>query len=968
MSKYLEGLNQAQQRAVQHGDGPMLIVAGAGTGKTTVLINRLAYLIEQGVPAEQILLVTFTDKAAGELTERADELLPYGYFDHWIETFHSLSSRLLKIYGLEIGVPTDFKTITTVEAWMLIKRNIARFNLKYFRPLGAPDKYISDLVAHFSKLKDQNIWPEEYLDYVAGLKKANSAQSTGDEAEALDVARLSELAEAYHVYNQLLLERKLLDFGDQINYCVKLLKERPNVARILQRQFRYIMVDEFQDTNLAQYELIKLLAQPDNNLVAVGDDDQAIYKFRGASLSNILQFKDDFPQAVDLVLTDNYRSGQAVLDKSYNLIINNNPNRLEVRLGLDKKLRAGKDLKAGVEHWSLVDEPAETQAVVGRIGELHEAALADWADIAILTRSNRDADRFVKELESRGIPAHFMSRKGLYLKPVIVDTLAFCKLLDNYHESSALFRVLSTPAFRMPHDDLMELSRQARHNNRSLYDSLRLADTMPEVSGIGQAAAGKLVAMIVRLSGLAKTASATKVIATIVRDILASYLDRDRQVEEYRFLEQLYRKALSLETVMPEAKLKDFVEYLEMEMDAGETGSLPSFNEDSDTVKVATIHSAKGLEFKYVFVVSMVEERFPSRNQGGGLPIPDGMVKDKNAEGGSHLEEERRLCYVAMTRAKLGLYLTGFRDSGGVRKKKPSRFIAEIGVSTLADDIAVSDGELGKAVKRLDEPEPAKTFYLLPEKFSFSQLEAYDNCPLQYKFAHILKIPAEDKPNLVFGRVIHAVLHDLLAPLIPSVVAPTDLFDIAPQAASALTEERLWELFDRHWTDIGYQSQEQAAEFKASARVMLLKIFNLTLENKQLQIYALERPFSFKVGDYWLKGSIDRIDRKPDGSLMIIDYKTGQPKNKLEYRQKRQLLIYQLALEELTGLKVSSLAFYYMESGELLEFTAKESDLAKVQNEIAETIKSIVSLDFTATPTELCKYCDFRGICEFRRL
>ena len=491
---------------------------------------------------------------------------------------------------------------------------------------------------------------------------------------------------------------------------------------------------------------------------------------------------------------------------------------------------------------------------------------------------------------------------------------------------------------------------------------------MPAISGEGRAAAGKLVAMVARFSDLAKTATATKLIAGIVRDILASYLDRDRQIEEYRYLEQLYRKALSLETVMIDAKLKDFMEYIEMEMDAGETGTLPSFNEDADTVKVATIHSAKGLEFKYVFVVSMVDDRFPSRNQGDRLPIPDGLVKDKNVEGGSHLEEERRLFYVAMTRAKVGLYLTGFKDAGGIRKKKPSRFLAEAGVQTVLEETAGGVTELDKAVIRLDEPEPAKTFYILPDKFSFSQLEAYDNCPLQYKFAHILKIPAEDKPNLVFGRVIHAILKDFLAPLTVSAVAQTDLFGEKVESPDQLAKERLWDIFDRHWTDIGYQSQEQAGEFKAAARSMLLKLLSHIEENGRPQIQALERPFSFKVGEYWLKGSIDRIDLKPDGSLMILDYKTGQPKSKLEYRQKRQLLIYQLALAELTGQKISSLGFYYLESGELLEFTAKESDLAKVENEIAETIKAITSLDFTATPSELCKYCDFRGICEFRRL
>ena len=336
----LEKLNSSQQEAVLSDQGPLLIVAGAGTGKTTVLVNRLAYLaMERKVDPESILVTTFTEKAAGEMKERADRILPYGYFSLWIHTFHGLCERLLRENGLEIGLDSGFKVISETQAWILVKQHLSEFNLDYYSPLGSPTKFIREMLKHFSRLKDENISPEEYLSYAENLKADNDAMlSQSEEGEEMEKARVLELANAYHVYNRLLINNNFLDFGDLIVYTLRLLRERPNVLARYRKQFRYIMVDEFQDTNWAQYELVKLLAAPDNNLAVVGDDNQAIFRFRGASLSNIMQFKDDFPQAKEIILSKNYRSGQKILDAAYRFIKNNDPNTLEAKLGISKEL------------------------------------------------------------------------------------------------------------------------------------------------------------------------------------------------------------------------------------------------------------------------------------------------------------------------------------------------------------------------------------------------------------------------------------------------------------------------------------------------------------------------------------------------------------------------------------------------------------------------------------------------------
>lgn len=356
-------LNKAQKEAVTHTSGPLLLVAGAGTGKTTVLINRLAHLlIDKKVSSEDVLLLTFTEKAAGEMEQRADIVLPYGYVDLWINTFHGFSERIIREHALDIGLDPSFKLLNETDQWVLVKKNLDLFKLDYFAPLGNPSKFISEMLKHFSRLKDENISVKDYKKHVDSLdKKSKIKKLTKEDKDSLsslkqvepeeenDLKKLKELSFAYEVYNNLLLQNSYLDFGDLIVYTIKLFTLRPNILKVYRHKFKYIMVDEFQDTNLAQYELIKLLAAPLNNLMVTGDDDQAVYKFRGASISNIMQFKEDYKEAKEIILIENYRSRQEILDTAYNFILHNNPNRLEYKLKIDKKLQAKNEKIAKID-------------------------------------------------------------------------------------------------------------------------------------------------------------------------------------------------------------------------------------------------------------------------------------------------------------------------------------------------------------------------------------------------------------------------------------------------------------------------------------------------------------------------------------------------------------------------------------------------------------------------------------------
>src|SRR3990167_1439635 len=337
MKKKGFALNLEQEKAVKHQKGPLLIIAGAGTGKTTVITERIKYLIsEKLAKPEEILALTFTEKAAREMEKRVDIALPYGTFAMWISTFHAFTDRILRNDSLNIGISSNFKLLTDAETYLFIKNNILQFNLNFFRPQGNPYKFIEGMIQHFSRLKDEDVNVNSYLDFAKKIK-----------ADKEEKQKYMELAQAYKVYEQLKLKEGVMDFADLIGNTLQLFRKRKSLLTKYQKQFKYILVDEFQDTNFAQYQLVKLLAPVDQkpNLTVVGDDSQSIYKFRGAAISNILSFMEDYTNTNHVVLTTSYRCPQTILDAAYKLIRHNNPDTLESQLGITKNLKSHRDKK-----------------------------------------------------------------------------------------------------------------------------------------------------------------------------------------------------------------------------------------------------------------------------------------------------------------------------------------------------------------------------------------------------------------------------------------------------------------------------------------------------------------------------------------------------------------------------------------------------------------------------------------------
>ncbi|MDO8571755.1 MAG: UvrD-helicase domain-containing protein [bacterium] len=972
----LVDLNDEQRNAVMHDNGPLLIVAGAGTGKTTVISRRIAWLIMSGkCNADEILALTFTDKAAGEMEERVDRLLPYGYVNLWISTFHSFCERILKSHAFDIGLSNDFKLLDQTATWLLMRQNLDRFNLDYYRPLGNPAKFIHALLKHFSRAKDEEISPKEYLEYAEKLRLDGDDPFSGIGDE---VKRITEIANAYHIYEQLLLENNALDFGSLILYTLKLFRQRPAILEKYQKQFKFLLIDEFQDTNWAQYELIKLLAAPQNNIAVVGDDDQSVYKFRGASLANILAFKKDFSGSREVFLVKNYRSTQNILDAAYGFIQQNNPDRLEYQLAqqgesaMKKQLQAQTPNSGTVEHIHCATLDDEIEEILKKMLAIRdEDGETTWGDFAILIRSNDLANPFIHTFHERGIPYQFLGLKGLYTKPIVIDCIAYLAVLSNVHEGPAFYRVLNLPFFGISLLALVQLGHSAYKKGNTLWQVATKIDVEADISEEDQQKIKNVASLVEKHAALTRKSTPGEILVHFLQDSgYLAFLKAEETIERLEmlsYLNQFYQKMKKFQTEYPQGRLRDFMAYLSLEQEAGDEGRLTlDMDVGSDAVKIMTVHGSKGLEFPYVFVVNLVDRRFPTIERNDGIDIPEPLIKEKTSEGDIHLQEERRLFYVAMTRAKKGLFFTSGEDYGGARKKKLSRFLAELGYGKAGYvPSSIHTKKELPSLRHAEREHPHNGAWKLPTSFSFTQLAAFQKCPLQYKYAFLLRIPTFGRPSFSFGKTMHATLQHFFQKIVDTAqTGYTNTKKIPPL-------EELLELYKREWIDEWYPSQKLKDEYTQKGQEILVRLHG-ELETSLPSPKALERDFTIKVGSgidiVTVRGRIDRIDSCEDGSIEIIDYKTGESKDMKNFRaeDKEQLILYQIAAEDVFGEKVARLTYQYLEDGKKVSFLGDEEEKMKLKEKAAGVLQDMKQSNFEATPGFHCRFCDFKDICEFR--
>jgi DNA helicase II / ATP-dependent DNA helicase PcrA len=992
----LGGLNPEQLKAVTHGEGPLLVVAGAGTGKTQVITRRIAWLIatRRAKPSE-ILALTFTEKAAAEMQFRVDQLVPYGYTDAAIGTFHAFGDRIIREYALELGLPTDVRVLTRAEVVIFLREHLFDFDLDLYRPLGDPTRFLGALATLFSRCKDEDISPSAYLEHAATLA-ARAVAMPDDEAIAEEARRQGELARAYGRYQELLAANGFIDFGDQVNMALRLVRTSAAARLELQSRFRFVLVDEFQDTNRAQSELVSILAEPHRNVTVVGDDDQSIYKFRGAAISNILGFRDRYPDARTVVLRRNYRSLAPILDASYRLVRFNDPDRLEVRAGISKRLRPERSESEAstVRLEAFATHAEEADWVAGEIGR----RITDGArprDLAVLVRANGHADPILRSLNVAGIPWRFSGTSGLYARPEVRRLLAFLRAIADPSSSVDVYAVAVAEPYGLGGEDLTAIVNTARRRHRSVWEVLDEVERQPGILRLSPAtrtAVSRFVADLRRFAELAHVHPAGEVLFKFLRDsgTLARLAATDTVAAEeaLRNIARFFDIVRAQSALLSDDRAIFVARHLQTLIEAGDDPPTADLDPDADAVAVLTVHKAKGLEFPVVFMPGLVAGRFPTHARREPLGLPLELVKETFPEGDFQLQEERRLFYVGMTRARDELILSHAADYGGGVARRLSPFVLEALDLPMAMAVPGSGAVAVPPLERLaafDPPErgasAARGPVDEPLLLSFYAVDDYLTCPLKFKYGHVLRVPLAPHHALIYGSALHKAVQE---------------FHRRHARGEVMTEDELTAAFELAWTNEGFLTRDHEEARLAAGRDALRRFREEQLKPGSVIPAYVERDFSFTLDGDRVRGRWDRVDiepaadggaAEPDGApaphadtvsptlgltgrerVTITDYKSSDVRDPVKARKRAreslQLQIYAMGYEALTGRLPDYLQLHFLDSGLVGRVEVDPKRLEKARQKIAVAAAGMRARDYTAKPDRMaCSYCPFREIC-----
>ncbi|HVE80815.1 MAG TPA: ATP-dependent DNA helicase [Candidatus Dormibacteraeota bacterium] len=906
MESTLRSLNPEQRRAVEHLDGPLLVIAGAGTGKTEVITSRIAYLINHHhIPASQIIALTFTDKAAREMEERVDTLLPLGLNLPQVQTFNSFGDQLLREYALDMGLPISAKLMSKTQQLLLLIEHFDDLELEYFAPRGNPSDLFINLLGYFSTLRNELIQPEDYGKYAA-----KSAESAAGEEEKLEADKHLELSNLYKKYTQIKKKKGLMDYDDQINLVIELMDKRPNISKEIRERYRYILVDEFQDTNYAQNYLLELVAGKKGNLMVVGDDDQSIYKFRGAAVSNILRFSETFQDVERIVLTRNYRSTQKILDASYRLIQHNNPDRLEFKYQINKVLAAS---ETGTEP-TLLPQPdyhAETEAVAALLAK-RIASGTKPADIAVLARKHKQLEALVPSLQRHKVPFSLLGPQKLYKQPEVELVVHALRYLSDPHNSEALYHLLAREPFKLDIHQLAAAAGGAKRMNMPLRQYLQEHHTG---SKDFNASLTKFLAFFDALRDSAANRSVLEVAYSFLTESgyirqLETRADQDPTIPaRFKNLERFLQLLTDFSSIAHDASLQAFASQFDHFRDFTSEEAFQEADYALDEVRLLTIHQSKGLEFETVVLFDFNQTDFPGSSRTESLKIPDTLLAGEVLPAGNwHLQEERRLAYVAMTRAKKELVMTFSPNHGSKRLRRPSIFLQE----ALGDKVEIPEAET--ATFTLDR------FASVADNKKLVQSRLYDNkgrlrltpyqiddyltCPYNFRYRVLLQVPQGPNPVLMYGNIIHQAINQYYV----------------MKRQGKIDEAVLLKMIEDLWVSQGFTTKQQEDKMIKQAQSTVKKFIVQGSKSDLMPVHS-EHPFQFELPSHKLvvSGRFDAVFQYPDGQVEIRDYKTGQTDDeaKAEDRAKKsiQLGIYALAWEKITGKAPDIVALEFVDTG-----------------------------------------------------
>ncbi|MGH9812788.1 MAG: ATP-dependent helicase, partial [Candidatus Acidiferrales bacterium] len=758
-------LNPAQRAAVEHLHGPLLVVAGAGTGKTRVIVERVLHLLRTipELDGESILAITYTRKAAAEMAARIRRLGDRRAEQVGVHTFHDFCYKLLRRHDEALRI------LDTVDYWIFLRRQLDKLGLDLFRKISEPGRFLKAFTEFFSRCQDELVSPEDYAAYVAGLERGFEEErdllSADEHAQReQELRKQQELARAYGVAERLLAEARRTTFGGSLLSTVQLLERRADLREHYQERFRYLLVDEFQDANIAQIRLLELLSGKHRNLMAVGDDDQAIYRFRGASYASFDKFDELFPGARKVALAQNYRSSARILRVAGQLIAQNGPARYKQ----DKRLvpTAGEGEKVRLAE---VDDAAHEAAYVIAEIERYRKTTGSYAGCAVLYRNHAHRNALVKGLVRAGIPFVIRGLSVTY-SVVVRDLLAYLRCIQSPHDNISLARLLAIPTWQVTAEQLLELLERARRqrdeegNRSSLAQAIAAA---PESFRDQQTRVGELMALLADLRGRAAAMPVSEFFELLLERLEVRLLPAD---PDRPYLEAFAAFLRDWENDKSETKrLAELLEYLDYFDEAGGAIELPDEPLERDAVQLMTAHTAKGLEFDTVFVLRLNHRDFPVYFRTPLFEFPLKLMKEaKPPQGDFHTQEERRLCYVALTRARRRLTLSTYRkpsiflddiltDPRASRDLEqftppatPPAAAAERQPMLLASAGAIYSRIAAWAANAQPAVENGETVTL-----SHSGIAAYNECPLQYKLGHVWGLRGGSNPAMIFGLIMH---------------------------------------------------------------------------------------------------------------------------------------------------------------------------------------------------------------------
>ena len=948
----------------------MLVLAGAGTGKTTVLVERIAHLIgkHHAKPGE-ILALTFSDAAAVEMAERVRQKLS-GIDSTGLRatTFHGYC------YGLLMRSEVSFRVLTKEDLYIYLRRRLRELPLDCYLPAANPGQFLESLLEFFDRCHDEQVAPADYRAYVQKVWTREAAPprvSSSKAANALSpeqvLARCQEIASVFRQVEEMLARDGYGTFGHMITRAAQLLREDPEVLRREQAGARFLLIDEFQDVNTAQLELAQQLAGKSQNIFGVGDPDQAIYRFRGASAAAFKEFARRFPETKTVVLKDNQRSRTAVLKCAAGVISNNPVTHFATEgssSGWEREelvsAREGRARRKGVEVLLLpveivVAESDEEEAnhLARRIEALCNTSSPGLKDragayprIGVLYRQHAHRKALVNELAARGIPFTVLGMNALETREVR-DLLAGLRVATSLADSGSLFRIAALPMFGLDPVRMREVLANAGRG----ADFMSVLDNVPD---------GDEVRVAAEEAWAVARENQFDTIAT-----LEFILDRFRfdagapAVVAFRNFIAGWRKKPLVRT----GELAEFLEYMDYFPDAGGSIEVAASGDASDpeVVRLMTAHAAKGLEFDHVFVLRMAQGSFPTNFRERLFEFPAELRKGLVPESDDkqiHRQEERRLFYVAMTRARESLTICA-RPGKGRRHPRPQGFVRELMDNTdgqywqqgcagpFAVDLAAAEAAMANqgvgAWMLLPPPDPPRIATL-----SATAIEYYETCPLKFRIDRDWRIPGQIAAAMHYGNAVHTVLKDYFESL---------------RAGRPKSEEEVAQCLTECLRTMHFDDPYQRELYQRDGGQQLREFVRLCRAQAPNDVIGTERTFEITLGGVPVRGRVDRMDRIEGSRVAVVDYKTGTPRSEKDARDSLQLSIYAIAAREHWGLEPERLVFYNLRDNTEVVATRNEEDLAQAREQVKEVAARITEGHFEPKPGFHCRRCRYWSIC-----